>query len=96
MKQVIKLIGKYNDLELGFYNNDLNCYELSGLLADHYHHWKILEWIDMNIQDGFDVRVVKVQERPKEESMMDESKRKNKEALAKIIENAFRPQGRAG
>lgn len=90
MKHVIKLVGKVNDLELGFYNPELNCYELSGLLADHDHHWKILEWLDINLSDGFDVRVVKVKEYPKEESLMARSKRKNKEALSKIVSMAFR------
>ena len=57
MKTVIKLRGKHNDLELGFYNHDLGYYETTGLLADDAHQWKILgKWINQNLEDGFPIR----------------------------------------
>lgn len=60
-KVVIKLVGKYNDLELGYFEN--NTYHKTGLLADHEHGWKILEWIHQNLQDGFSVRVQTTRQR---------------------------------
>jgi hypothetical protein len=86
MKEIIKLIGKYNDLELGYVEN--NTYYETGLLADDLHSWKILNWIDTEIGAGHRVQVVKVKQ-----DMMDESKAKNKAALEKIVKNAFKLTG---
>lgn len=78
-----KLVGKYNDLELGHVEEEV--YYLDGLLQDCGHHWKLLRWIDENLQDGFEIRVLKVME-----GMMEESQRKNKTSLDKIVKGAFR------
>lgn len=85
MKQIIKLVGKHNDMELGAYDDHLAYYEVAGWLADKDHLWKVLAWIHQNIQDGYTPRVVM-----KKEGMMEASQRKNKAALDKIVAGAFR------
>lgn len=83
MRKIIKLVGKYNDLELGY--EEEGTYYMTGLLEDHDHSWKILEWINQNLNDGHKIEVMRVAE-----DMMEDSKRKNKEALMKIVDWAFR------
>ena len=85
MRKKIGLIGKHNCLELG-YVEDGTYYE-TGLLADRDHSWKILAWIDQNVNDGFVVRVVR-----ETEGLMEQSQRKNKEALDGIVKGAFKNQ----
>ncbi len=80
----IKLVGKYNDLELGTVD-DQDIYRPTGLLNDPDHVWKILHWIDVELQSGYPIRIVK-----EPEDMMAESQRKNKEALDSIVKGAFR------
>ena len=58
MKNVIKLVGKRNDLELGY--EEGNTYYETGLLADSGHSWKILEWIFQELKEGTKIRVVSV------------------------------------
>lgn len=86
MTKIIKLKGRYNDLELGMIQ-DGNYYQM-GLLADKDKSWKILQWIATELEAGDKIEVVM-----EKESMMDESKRKNSEALNKIVKGAFRNTG---
>ena len=55
-KVVIKLVGRLNDLELGYLED--NTYYLTGLLDDDGHRWKILEWIKQELEDGQTIKVV--------------------------------------
>jgi hypothetical protein len=83
MVKIIKLKGKYNDLELGAIYD--GTYHQMGLLADKDHSWKILQWIATEIEAGDKIEVVMVGE-----DMMEESQRKNKTALDRIVKLAFR------
>lgn len=83
MRKIIKLAGHYNDLELGYVEDGV--YHMTGLLEDRDHTWKILAWIDQNLEDGHAVKATK-----ECECMMEASQRKNKEALDKIVAGAFR------
>ena len=56
--KLIKLVGRRNDLELG--HEDGGTYGLTGLLGDEGHRWKILEWINQELEEGNTIRVVKV------------------------------------
>jgi hypothetical protein len=53
----IKLVGRLNDLELGTVEEGI--YRSTGLLADKDHLWKILSWIDQELEDGTTIKVVK-------------------------------------
>lgn len=83
MVKIIKLKGRYNDLELGTMRD--GCYYELGLLADKAHSWKILQWIatEMQAGDKIEVSIENV-------DMMEDSKRKNRAALDKIVSGAFR------
>lgn len=87
MKKIIRLIGERSDLELGYIEG--GTYYKTGLLADEDHNWKILNWINNELESGWRIQVVGRCEWEAED-MMDQSKRKNKEVLHEIIENAFR------
>lgn len=56
MKKIIRLVGKHNDLDLGYVEN--GTYYETGLLDDSDHSWKILEWINQEIENGWQVKVV--------------------------------------
>ena len=56
----IKLTGKVNDLELGTEENGI--YTPTGLLADDSHRWKVLHWIDVELANGHEIRVMKTKD----------------------------------
>lgn len=53
----IKLVGGVNELELGTVEDGV--YNETGLLADNAHRWKILMWINTELEAGTIIRVVK-------------------------------------
>ena len=54
----IKLVGRLNELELGGVD-DQGIYRPTGLLADPAHVWKILAWINAELEAGDTIQVVK-------------------------------------